>query len=185
MGCPVRSASTETVLSTSATSLSARPRRNVTAPRWWRCNRLASSRSTGCLGSVATPWITSWWRATPSDRLDRSSSNRPARRVTAAAAGASDGWPSGYMACLWRAIDSSIRKSARSRDRVARSPEGAGMRPKIVGPQPLDAQPHRSEEHTSELQSLAYLVCRLLLEKKTKTRTHFVTANGPDDDLDN
>src|SRR2546425_4699743 len=32
----------------------------------------------------------------------------------------------------------------------------------------------RSEEHTSELQSLAYLVCRLLLEKKKKkarTRT--------------
>src|SRR2546425_6248777 len=29
----------------------------------------------------------------------------------------------------------------------------------------------RSEEHTSELQSLAYLVCRLLLEKKKK-ETH-------------
>src|SRR2546425_8289392 len=28
--------------------------------------------------------------------------------------------------------------------------------------------PIRSEEHTSELQSLAYLVCRLLLEKKKK-----------------
>src|SRR2546423_8664883 len=28
----------------------------------------------------------------------------------------------------------------------------------------------RSEEHTSELQSLAYLVCRLLLEKKTRPR---------------
>src|SRR3989441_8770991 len=28
----------------------------------------------------------------------------------------------------------------------------------------------RSEEHTSELQSLAYLVCRLLLEKKKKQR---------------
>src|SRR6266545_4411197 len=28
---------------------------------------------------------------------------------------------------------------------------------------------HRSEEHTSELQSLAYLVCRLLLEKKKRT----------------
>src|SRR2546425_9369388 len=27
----------------------------------------------------------------------------------------------------------------------------------------------RSEEHTSELQSLAYLVCRLLLEKKNNT----------------
>src|SRR5205823_15100261 len=31
-------------------------------------------------------------------------------------------------------------------------------------------QPHRSEEHTSELQSLAYLVCRLLLEKKKAYR---------------
>src|SRR5205823_9987542 len=30
------------------------------------------------------------------------------------------------------------------------------------------APPRRSEEHTSELQSLAYLVCRLLLEKKNK-----------------
>src|SRR2546425_6112682 len=29
----------------------------------------------------------------------------------------------------------------------------------------------RSEEHTSELQSLAYLVCRLLLEKKKRTRS--------------
>src|SRR5687767_15683371 len=29
----------------------------------------------------------------------------------------------------------------------------------------------RSEEHTSELQSLAYLVCRLLLEKKKITHT--------------
>src|SRR2546423_6613612 len=30
----------------------------------------------------------------------------------------------------------------------------------------------RSEEHTSELQSLAYLVCRLLLEKKKKLFIH-------------
>src|SRR2546425_7655578 len=30
------------------------------------------------------------------------------------------------------------------------------------------ADKKRSEEHTSELQSLAYLVCRLLLEKKKK-----------------
>src|SRR2546425_5208189 len=35
----------------------------------------------------------------------------------------------------------------------------------------------RSEEHTSELQSLAYLVCRLLLEKKKKQHTepHMLT----------
>src|SRR3712207_8807538 len=32
-------------------------------------------------------------------------------------------------------------------------------------------QPPRSEEHTSELQSRQYLVCRLLLEKKKKYRT--------------
>src|SRR2546425_4283527 len=32
----------------------------------------------------------------------------------------------------------------------------------------------RSEEHTSELQSLAYLVCRLLLEKK---KTHIMLAD--------
>src|SRR3989441_5142312 len=36
-----------------------------------------------------------------------------------------------------------------------------------VGPIPVaNASRLRSEEHTSELQSLAYLVCRLLLEKK-------------------
>src|SRR2546425_5374914 len=32
--------------------------------------------------------------------------------------------------------------------------------------------PSRSEEHTSELQSLAYLVCRLLLEKKKNKHTY-------------
>src|SRR2546423_11685158 len=40
----------------------------------------------------------------------------------------------------------------------------------------------RSEEHTSELQSLAYIVCRLLLEKKkstlqTKPRWTFMTTS--------
>src|SRR2546425_13041469 len=34
-----------------------------------------------------------------------------------------------------------------------------------------DYHQKRSEEHTSELQSLAYLVCRLLLEKKKKERS--------------
>src|SRR5687767_15376044 len=32
----------------------------------------------------------------------------------------------------------------------------------------------RSEEHTSELQSLAYLVCRLLLEKKKKKNMYLL-----------
>src|SRR5262249_57196410 len=35
----------------------------------------------------------------------------------------------------------------------------------------LDSRHWRSEEHTSELQSLTNLVCRLLLEKKQTTRT--------------
>src|ERR1035438_10906486 len=36
-------------------------------------------------------------------------------------------------------------------------------------PKVLPCHFHRSEEHTSELQSLRHLVCRLLLEKKKKT----------------
>src|SRR3712207_8273268 len=34
----------------------------------------------------------------------------------------------------------------------------------------------RSEEHTSELQSRQYLVCRLLLEKKNKINEHILTV---------
>src|SRR3989441_8683461 len=34
----------------------------------------------------------------------------------------------------------------------------------------------RSEEHTSELQSLAYLVCRLLLEKKKNNQTRRIAT---------
>src|SRR2546425_3766154 len=36
----------------------------------------------------------------------------------------------------------------------------------------------RSEEHTSELQSLAYLVCRLLLEKKNRATPAELRASG-------
>src|SRR2546425_2964381 len=38
----------------------------------------------------------------------------------------------------------------------------------------------RSEEHTSELQSLAYLVCRLLLEKKKQTDACHLRFHGRD-----
>src|SRR5947199_7738163 len=40
-----------------------------------------------------------------------------------------------------------------------------------------EAPPERSEEHTSELQSLRHLVCRLLLEKKKKTTTQSAAAS--------
>src|SRR3989441_5529904 len=39
-----------------------------------------------------------------------------------------------------------------------------------VEPDRTERDRHRSEEHTSELQSLAYLVCRLLLEKKKRNQ---------------
>src|SRR2546430_6434802 len=38
---------------------------------------------------------------------------------------------------------------------------------------------HRSEEHTSELQSQSNLVCRLLLEKKKKCNKSTLTSNRP------
>src|SRR2546423_4465287 len=40
----------------------------------------------------------------------------------------------------------------------------------------------RSEEHTSELQSLAYLVCRLLLEKKKIRRIRHAYVSRPERD---
>src|SRR5687767_15569446 len=50
---------------------------------------------------------------------------------------------------------------------------GARRRPAAgLGDAPSNGEPARSEEHTSELQSLAYLVCRLLLEKKKKKKEH-------------
>src|SRR3712207_7204001 len=50
--------------------------------------------------------------------------------------------------------------------------EKANAHPSMVGLD-LASTSSRSEEHTSELQSRQYLVCRLLLEKKKKnTHTH-------------
>src|SRR3712207_8083307 len=43
---------------------------------------------------------------------------------------------------------------------------------------PPDVLTLRSEEHTSELQSRQYLVCRLLLEKKTQKRTRLLLLNN-------
>src|SRR3712207_6913913 len=43
--------------------------------------------------------------------------------------------------------------------------EGLGVTHVVRAPDPVDELGSRSEEHTSELQSRQYLVCRLLLEK--------------------
>src|SRR5205823_10018700 len=47
-------------------------------------------------------------------------------------------------------------------------PEKRGIKCPHCGSEKVEQK--RSEEHTSELQSLAYLVCRLLLEKKKKKK---------------
>src|SRR2546425_3836891 len=63
-----------------------------------------------------------------------------------------------------------ISSPRRRRRRTSRSP---GASPWST-PTTRRSGTSRSEEHTSELQSLAYLVCRLLLEKKKKTTTRDV-----------
>src|SRR5258707_11776291 len=56
---------------------------------------------------------------------------------------------------------------------VRREPEFPAHRRAIDGP-----CKDRSEEHTSELQSRQYLVCRLLLEKKKKTTNKRLTETN-------
>src|SRR3712207_6854475 len=49
---------------------------------------------------------------------------------------------------------------------------------KLASPRPRPDHP-RSEEHTSELQSRQYLVCRLLLEKKNRAHVHLLYHPQP------
>src|SRR3712207_8992135 len=49
------------------------------------------------------------------------------------------------------------------------APPAKDRRTRVLYVSPLRALAFRSEEHTSELQSRQYLVCRLLLEKKRLT----------------
>src|SRR3712207_7264408 len=65
------------------------------------------------------------------------------------------------------------------------SPRPGGRCPRSPSPSPAPApsprwrpprSPSRSEEHTSELQSRQYLVCRLLLEKNSKITLHLFYA---------
>src|SRR2546425_9310249 len=61
------------------------------------------------------------------------------------------------------------RRVRRGAARLGRGVARGGLLPTLAeGARELLAPDPRSEEHTSELQSLAYLVCRLLLEKKKK-----------------
>src|SRR5229473_4894769 len=61
-------------------------------------------------------------------------------------------WPKSFLRSAWLETSRDLSSSA-----------------SICGFEMPDQLSERSEEHTSELQSLAYLVCRLLLEKKKYT----------------
>src|SRR5687767_15176291 len=69
-----------------------------------------------------------------------------------------------YTLSLHDALPISSR-STRSRGR--RTSTGSAPTSRMAA---MCSRTARSEEHTSELQSLAYLVCRLLLEKKKKKK---------------
>src|SRR3712207_8845587 len=75
-------------------------------------------------------------------------------------------------------LDHEQRREARgghgARAAAVRTADGHRRRRPARGlgrPVSADHQCRRSEEHTSELQSRQYLVCRLLLEKKKKQST--------------
>src|SRR5690348_17737084 len=59
------------------------------------------------------------------------------------------------------------RRSQRERDSDRAARHRAPQDPRALS---LVSRRHRSEEHTSELQSPVHLVCRLLLEKKKKNK---------------
>src|SRR2546423_10902517 len=68
--------------------------------------------------------------------------------------------------------DRTVHRAGRRAERPPRA--GRADRPGTGGARARRRRP-RSEEHTSELQSLAYLVCRLLLEKK---KNHSTITHG-------
>src|SRR2546425_2196217 len=87
-----------------------------------------------------------------------------------------------YPLSLHDALPLSSRPTVRAAARRApRAPAHDTRRPGSRPSTPWSARPcrgrtTRSEEHTSKLQSLAYLVCRLLLEKKKKKKQKKIHA---------
>src|SRR2546425_6003602 len=101
---------------------------------------------------------------------------------TAAPGGRRGGWekPSAWVRCATAASRCwAICGSSWCAICTPAAPHTSAARRHSVTPPPSEASKlTRSEEHTSELQSLAYLVCRLLLEKKkySTKRTSIDTA---------
>src|SRR5229473_6764598 len=100
------------------------------------------------------PALAHRWRRNSSKLLARHLSSRP-----------------GHTDCLIAGAPGDLgRRHPGHPARVPAEP-GCAERAHTCTGRPLD---RRSEEHTSELQSLAYLVCRLLLEKKKKNKIKII-----------
>src|SRR5437879_7336149 len=92
-----------------------------------------------------------------------SASSRPTWTGATAKPSASSTWCSASASSLSRnAFMATLIKGRRIASESAPSPEQG----EVLRLEPTDDLASRSEEHTSELQSPMYLVCRLLLEKK-------------------
>src|SRR5205823_9417041 len=105
----------------------------------------------------------------PHGPLHATQASRPPRSESKHKSGKTPGLPcspgQGLFGPKWWEGDAFVAGESRGkvwRVRLVKTPHG------YVGKEFLIARQIRSEEHTSELQSLAYLVCRLLLEKKKK-----------------
>src|SRR3712207_7891190 len=75
---------------------------------------------------------------------------------------------------LFRSVERDHHRPVRREGRHQQGEQPLGHHeglPAGVAQHPMVAREARSEEHTSELQSRQYLVCRLLLEKKKKKST--------------
>src|SRR2546421_5798875 len=81
-----------------------------------------------------------------------------------------------YRSVLWCELATGRRPKTACESIGAALSENSSRAPQAVfrldGAVDAGVSAHRSEEHTSELQSRSDLVCRLLLEKKKNTKIH-------------
>src|SRR3989441_1504036 len=93
--------------------------------------------------------------------------------------------PSVRFTAAWRRSEANISPPAAAIAPLNVSPRVTGYEPGFwtqpsTRTLPAGETVMRSEEHTSELQSLAYLVCRLLLEKKKKKNNNRPQVHTPE-----
>src|SRR3712207_7830411 len=81
---------------------------------------------------------------------------------------------------LFRSIPLVARLAASTSKRQPKRPRSLILVPtrELANQVAAVVDPMRSEEHTSELQSRQYLVCRLLLEKKKHRKIHKPTSRN-------